>query len=110
MFRGLQLLSEEFSQNYKVGETLNLKGFTSTSMSREKGLDFALNGLNEEAGPIKVPILLEINFKGRNQYFSLNSKEYSAFHGEEEVLLQEGIQYKIEEIEEEIVKVDDDDG
>jgi len=35
VFRGLQLPYEEFSQNYKVGETLNLKGFTSTTMSRE---------------------------------------------------------------------------
>ena len=82
VFRGLQLLSEEFSQNYKVGETLNLKGFTSTTLSRAKGLKFALSDLNEVAEPIKVPILLEINFKGKNQYFSLNSMEYSAYHGE----------------------------
>ena len=35
------------------------------------------------------------------QSFSLNSKEYSAYPDEQEVLLQEGIQYKIFEIEKE---------
>ena len=66
MFRGLQLLSKEFSQNYKVGEMLNLKGFTSTTLSKAKGLNFALKDLNEVAEPTKVPILFDINFKGKN--------------------------------------------
>lgn len=47
----------------------------------------------------KLPILLEIWIHGRTQYFCLNSDEYSSYSYEQEVLLQEGIKYKVESVE-----------
>lgn len=45
-----------------------------------------------------IPVLLEIDFIGNNQFFCLNGEEYSAFTLEKEVILQEGIKYKVENI------------
>ena len=63
VFRGLQLLPEELSEHYKIGETLNLKGFTSTTLSRDEGINFALDN---EDDLTKVPVLFDIHFKGQN--------------------------------------------
>ena len=53
----------------------------------------------------KLPILLEIQIHGRTQYFSLNSDEYSSYSYEQEVLLQEGIKYKVMAVEQEETRV-----
>ena len=47
-----------------------------------------------------MPVLLEIDFKGTNQFFFLSSDDSSAYPLEQEVLLQEGIKYKVIGIEE----------
>ena len=36
-----------------------------------------------------------IDFVGKQQYFHLNNKSFSAYPEEQEVLLQDGIQYKV---------------
>lgn len=36
-----------------------------------------------------------IEFTGKQQFFFLNSKELSAYYGEQEVLLQDGILYEV---------------
>ena len=41
------------------------------------------------------PVLFEIMFEGRNQLFRLDNDRYSSFPEEQEVLLQDGIEYKI---------------
>ena len=51
-----------------------------------------------------MAILLEITIRGSNQYFYLNSSEYSSYPDEEEVLLQEGIKYKVLDFDEIIVQ------
>ena len=52
---------------------------------------------------------MEITIRGSNQFFSLNSDEYSSFPDEEEVLMQEGIKYKVLTIDEITVKSQADD-
>ena len=42
-----------------------------------------------------MAILLEITVRGANQFFYLNSIEYSSYPYEQEVLLQEGIKYSV---------------
>ena len=51
-----------------------------------------------------MAILLEITIRGANQFFSLNSTEYSSYSYEQEVLLQEGIKYRVLAIDETMVK------
>ena len=41
---------------------------------------------------------MEIEFTGQSQFFSLNSKDYTAYPIEQEVLLQDGIDYEVLEI------------
>ena len=52
------------------------------------------------SGAQKVAILLEITVRGANQFFYLNSTEYSSYPYEQEVLLQEGIKYRVHAIDE----------
>ena len=51
-----------------------------------------------------MAILLKITIRGSNQFFSLNSAEYSSYPYEEEVLMQEGIKYRVLDIDEMTVK------
>ena len=75
---------------------INLQGFTSTTRSRETAMDFAIGKLAEEdVNPEKCPVLVEIVIEGDNQLFSLYSEEYSAYSYEEEVLLQDGVEYTV---------------
>ena len=41
-----------------------------------------------------------IKFKGRLQYFDMSSDEYSQYPNEKEVLMQDGIQFKVIEFNE----------
>lgn len=84
---------------YIVGQTMNLLGFTSTSLIKSRAIDFALEGYTKEVAENKTPILLEIEITGSNQFFSLNTNEYSSYPSEAEVLLQEGIKYKVVGVE-----------
>ncbi len=42
---------------------------------------------------------MEIEFSGPKQFFHLNSRDFSAFDYEQEVLLQDGIQYEVIDVE-----------
>ena len=108
VYRGLQTSQEELGRQFKLGDTVNLLGFTSTSLSMERALEFATEGIDLSSSAQKVAILLEITVRGANQFFSLNSDEYSSYPDEQEVLLQEGIKYRVLAIEETTVKQDRD--
>ena len=100
VYRGLQMTKEELELRFGIDTTINLQGFTSTSLSKERALGFALrtpkpNNTSLEDSEVTVPILLEITFKGSHQFFSLNSSDYSSYPCEQEVLLQEGIKYRV---------------
>ena len=49
-----------------------------------------VNGLN--------PVIYKIIFKGQKGLFEM-SKDYTAYPGEDEVLIQDGLEYKIKNVE-----------
>ena len=78
-------------------------------MNRKNAEYFALEGISDDKITLsddlrKVPVLFEIVFSGCSQYFSLNSEEYSSYAYEQEVLLQEGMKFRIIGKREELVK------
>ena len=64
---------------------MSLNSFTSTTLSIDQGFEYALDDFSLDYLD-KIPVLLEIDFEGANQFFFLNSDAYSAFAYEEEVL------------------------
>ena len=58
-----------------------------------------MKDIHKSSGAQKVAILLGITIRGSNQFFSLNSAEYSSYPEEQEVLLQEGIKYRVLDID-----------
>ena len=99
-YRGLTLPREELNDKYKEGKKINIQGFTSTTLSMERGLNFCFSNLKPEEVSGRIPVFFEITFKGDNQFFYLNSDEYSSYPYEEEVLVQEGIMYLVNSVEE----------
>ena len=111
VFRGLKVHAQEFNTKFKIGSFISLQGFTSSTLSRLRALQFALEqdpqpltssppNSSPPPPPRKLlPILFHITFTGSTQYFYLNSEDYSAYPHEQEVLLQEGIKYRVEQIE-----------
>lgn len=45
-------------------------------------------------------VLFEMVYTGTNQFFQLNSEELTAFPNEQEVLLQDGVQFKVINVKE----------
>lgn len=73
-----------------------MKGFTSTTLDKDVALEFAIGELSDDVENFdKHPLLIEINITGNQQFFYLNNDEYSAFSYEKEVLLQDGIMYRV---------------
>lgn len=65
VYRGLTISSEELASKYKVGNTITLQGFTSTTIVRNVALRFATGGTsNQVEDSEKVPLLMEIRIKG----------------------------------------------
>ena len=69
---------------------MHLLGYTRTSKQFEVGEKFALKDLRDN----QEPVIFEINFQGKIGLFELTS-EYTAFPSEDEVLIQDGLQYSI---------------
>ena len=55
----------------------------------------SVQDLQENENNKKQPLLIKISFKGSKQYFYLNSRDYSAYPEEEEILLQDGVKYSV---------------
>ena len=111
VFRGLQATAAEIHEKYSVGSTITLQGFTSTTLSRETALSFATADYGEEnatQNEQKLPLLMEISFRGHQQHFFLTSNDLSAYPEEEEVLLQDGVSYTVNNCYESEVTCPDD--
>ena len=76
--------------DYKVGERIHLPGYTSTSKDVNVAVNFAFKHLKED----QVPVILDITFKGNSGLFEL-TEGFSAYPDEGEILLQDGLTYKI---------------
>ena len=92
LYRGLKMTQKEFD-SYKTCTTTHLMGYTSTSMDLSVATNFALNNSNDD----KIPVIFEINFIGSHGLFKL-IEGYTAFANESEVLVQDGLEYKVCEI------------
>ena len=84
-------------ENYQRGKKTNLKGYASTTLDRKTAINFALG--EDEPNPEKIPVLMKIKFRGKKQFFFLNSKDYSSYPDEMKILLQEGVEYLVTAIE-----------
>ena len=110
VYRGLQIEASEIKRRFTKDALVNLPGFTSTTLSQHLALKFALNPPPKD--PLQ-PVLFKISLKGSQQYFNLasdcasstssnsshNDLEYSAYPEEQEVLLQEGIRFRVVAVE-----------
>ena len=76
--------------DYIVGQSVHLPGYTSTSKDMSQALNFAFDYLKDD----QIPVILEITFKGNSGLFEL-TEGYSAYPEENEILLQDGLKYKI---------------
>ena len=76
--------------DYMPGSSIHLPGYTSTSESKDVAVNFAFKHLQEDM----VPVLFEINFKAKSGLFVIN-EDFSAYPDEGEVLLQDGLKYKV---------------
>ena len=95
-YRGFHCSLEEITTKYKEGSFVNLQGFTSTTLERGIDVDFAYNNLTAKAVEQGIcPVLIEIKIQGDEQMFFLNSEEFSAYAYEQEILLQDGVEYKV---------------
>ena len=84
----MQLAESDLRENYQKGHRTNLKGYSSTTLDRNRAISYAI-GENDSDLEI-IPVLMIIKFRGKKQFFYLNSMDYSAYPYEEEILLQEG--------------------
>ena len=87
---------EEFSE-YREGARINLVGYTSTTKSRETAIKFAFEDLGE--GVAKIPVVFDIEFHGPTGLLELTD-DYTAYPGENEVLVQDGLSYLVKDIKE----------
>ena len=91
LFRGIKLTAVEIEQ-FEEGSTTNLIGYTSTSKDISTALNFAFMFLKED----QTPVLFEISFKGSSGLFQL-TQGFTAYPGENEVLVQDGLTYRVTE-------------
>ena len=89
MYRGIKLKPLEVD-DYAAGRTIHLPGYTSTSKEKSIALSFAFQCLIDD----QVPVIFEIAFKDRSGLFELTDG-FSAYPEEGEVLLQDGLKYRV---------------
>ena len=70
------------------------RGFQSTSLSKEQALNFADPTSDPEINPDIVSVLLKIELEHRKNFYIYDG-DSSAFKNEQEVILQEGLKFKI---------------
>ena len=72
-----------------------MTGYTSTSRDEEIAKRFALDSVPED----HYPVVFHIEFKSERGLFDM-SADYSAYPDEKEVLLQDGLEYRVVSITE----------
>ena len=83
-------------EEYQVGINISLRGYTSSTQDYNIAESFAL-GSSKRFG--LVPVIYEIHFSGKNGLFEMSSG-YSAFQEEDEILIQDGLEYSVIDIQE----------
>ena len=83
-------MSETEANSYTEGSKIHLMGYTSTTLKKEVALGYALDSVDQE----RVHVVFEIDFRGQTGLFKLTD-DYSAYPGESEILVQDGLKYLI---------------
>lgn len=78
---------------FQEGKQIRLYGFQSTS----KYIDVAKNFATDSLPTDKVAVLYEIEFS--SQHGIIDLQKFSAYDDEEEILLQDGLEYKVTQIQ-----------
>lgn len=89
LYRGLKMSQLEID-TYVVGSRQNLTGYISSSLDRLAAMRFAIEDVQGD----QIPVLFEISFDGDKGLFQM-SEGYSAYPDECEVLIQDGLQYRV---------------
>ena len=84
VYRGIALPRHTL-ESWKQLKKINLDGFSSTSRNIEAATSFAVRAETDELDPVLLVINLE-NETGK-YYFSLDTKDYTQFPDEKEILL-----------------------
>ena len=84
-------MAPEEADSYEVGRSIHLLGYTSTSKHFQTALGFAQNGGNSDS---LIPVVFEITFLKKTGFVEV-TPEYSAYPLEQEVLVQDGLEYLI---------------
>ena len=78
------------AEQYEIGSTMNLLGYTSTSKDFDTALKFSYMDLKSD----KVPVVFKIEFRGSQGLFQL-THGCTAYPEEQEVLVQDGLTYRV---------------
>ena len=84
LYRGLKIKKEVYEQ-YLVGSTMHLTGYTSTTTDPAVANKFAIRDLDQDENKNKIPVIFIIEFTSQRGLFAMTD-EYSAFK-EKEVLI-----------------------
>lgn len=63
-------------------------------------IDHSKKALEKDNAPGQESLLVEILINGNQNYFYLNTKEYTSYPVEQEVLLQDGLRYRVVSVSE----------
>ena len=86
-------MSEEDIKTFKKDQIIPLIGYTSTSKHLALALKFAFSPLDSDSNNLQ-PVIFKIKFRGNSGLFELDD-ELTAYPGENEVLLQDGLKYRV---------------
>ena len=92
LYRGVKLTDSEL-EAYQVGSRVHLRGYTSSSKQEDVAKVFACSELSST----QRPVVFKITFYGNYGLLEL-SNESSAFKDENEVLLQDGLEYLVTQV------------
>ena len=80
VYRGLKLSTEELENKYKIGNKIQLTGFTSSTLRRNLAQKFAFQKHKDDSKDLLLkPVLIEIDISGSKQFIGLNSSQLSAY-------------------------------
>lgn len=95
VYRGLTLDTKQLNQvKQMMGDFINLRGYTSTSLNQDVAIEFAM----KYNIPERHPVLFSMNMRDGTlggHCFLMNERIFSAYPSEEELLLDDGLPFKV---------------
>lgn len=95
------MAQDDIEENFQYGKPFEIRGFCSSTTKKEYALNSVLSepaagkepnqSQQQQVEQSMVPVLFEFVILDPMSHFQLNKSNYSAFHHEREVLLQDGL-------------------